>query len=143
MRTMPLSHIILILQTYDQTQLIDITDLDEADQSTFLTISFDHDMVPYSDLKKKLNLLNQHYIKQDLTLEDSKTHPARKHVITAAEAESLVKYFNEADDVDTYKIGDFNGGRTIEDVGKALNSQFEDETIHHIICHLFGYNGVA
>jgi hypothetical protein len=55
-----LSHLIILLQTYDQSQLVEIADTDEMDKRTMVNLSFNNSIVPYVDMMKKLETLQQH-----------------------------------------------------------------------------------
>jgi hypothetical protein len=55
-----LSHLVIILQTYNQEQVVEITDTDEATPQTLLQVGFNNESVPYKDLVNKLRTLQQH-----------------------------------------------------------------------------------
>lgn len=54
-----LKKLILVLQTFDQDQMLLIKDTDEVDQSSEMTISFDKNAVPYTDMINRLRLVKE------------------------------------------------------------------------------------
>jgi hypothetical protein len=81
--------------------------------------------------------------KLELTMHMLETLPERQHVVTAEENKKLYAYFEEQDGED-FEPFDLTG-KTLEAGSKIIGPpEFEEETLQHMVCVLFGdkYEGV-